>query len=112
MTLSIIYFGLHFLSFLWGVAFWMDNHMMALMTEGSRFGVFEPVANPVQSGIILWVSRFLYLIFPMMYLTGLGWAGIRANEVGMQLGQFGGRIGTPGATGGAVAAKIATKGKG
>ncbi|MFN3165359.1 MAG: conjugal transfer protein TraG N-terminal domain-containing protein, partial [Pseudohongiellaceae bacterium] len=64
MTLTIIFFGLHFLSFLWAIAYWLDNQMMALMTEGGRFGVFEPVANPVQSGIILWVQRFLYLMFP------------------------------------------------
>jgi hypothetical protein len=89
----------------------MDNHLMALMTEGSRFGVFEPVANPVQSGIILWVSRFLYLIFPVMYLTGLGWAGIRAGNVGDQITGFGGKVGTPGAVGGALAAKAAIKGK-
>jgi len=111
MTLSIIYFGLHFLSFLWGVAFWMDNHLMALMTEGSRFGVFEPVANPVQSGIILWVSRFLYLIFPMMFLTGLGWAGIRAGEIGNQMTAFGTNVAKPGAAGGAAVKTAATKGK-
>ena len=111
MTLSIIYFGLHFLSYLWGVAFWMDNHLMALMTEGSRFGVFEPVANPVQSGIILWVSRFLYLIFPMMFLTGLGWAGIRAGQLGGQLNSFGSSVAQPGAAGGAAVKTAATKGR-
>ena len=84
---------------------------MALMTEGSRFGVFEPVANPVQSGIILWVSRFLYLIFPMMFLSGLGWAGIVAGGVAAQLSNFGGKVAQPGAAGGAVAKTVATKGK-
>ena len=111
MTLSIIYFGLHFLSFLWGVAFWMDNHLMALMTEGSRFGVFEPVANPVQSGIILWVSRFLYLIFPMMFLTGLSWAGISTGAAIQQLSGFGSKVGQPGQAGGAAVKTAATKGK-
>ena len=111
MTLSIIYFGLHFMSFLWGVAFWMDNHLMALMTEGSRYGIFEPVANPVQSGIILWIGRFLYLIFPMMFLTGLGWAGIRTGDLASQAGTFGSRLGQPGAAGGAVAKTAVTKGK-
>ena len=84
---------------------------MALMTEGTRFGVFEPVANPVQSGIILWVSRFLYLIFPMMFLAGLGWAGIVAGGVAAQLSNFGGKVGQPGAAGGAVVKTAATKGR-
>ena len=111
MTLSIIYFGLHFMSFLWAIAYWMDNNLMALMTEGGRYGIFEPVANPVQSGIILWVSRFLYLIFPMMFLTGLGWAGIRTGDLASQTGTFGARVAQPGAAGGAVAKTVATKGK-
>jgi len=111
MTLSIIYFGLHFLSFLWAIAYWLDNSLMALMTEGGRFGVFEPVANPVQSGIILWVQRFLYLIFPMMFLSGLGWAGIVAGGVAAQLSNFGGKVAQPGAAGGAVVKTAATKGK-
>ena len=111
MTLSIIYFGLHFMSFLWGVAFWMDNHFMALMTEGSRYGIFEPVANPVQSGIILWVGRFLYLIFPMMFISGLGWAGITVGGMTSQMTNFSGKISQPGVAGGAVAKAVATKGK-
>lgn len=111
MTLTVIYFGLHFMSFLWAIAYWMDNQIMALMTEGGRYGVFEPIANPVQSAIILWVSRFLYLIFPMMFLTGLGWAGIRTGDLAAQTGSFGGRIGQPGVAGGAIAKTAATKGK-
>ena len=111
MTLSIIYFGLHLMSFLWAIAFWMDNHLMALMTEGGRYGIFEPIANPVQSGIILWMGRFLYLIFPMMFLTGLGWAGIKTGDLASQAGTFGSRVGQPGAAGGAVAKTAITKGK-
>lgn len=111
MTLTIIFFGLHFLSFLWAIAYWLDNSLMALMTEGGRLGVFEPVANPVQSGIILWSQRFLYLMFPMMFLTGLGWAGINVGGTVQQLGGFGGKIGQPGAAGGAAAKAVVTKGK-
>lgn len=111
MTLTIIFFGLHFLSFLWAIAYWLDNQMMVLMTEGGRFGVFEPVANPVQSGIILWVQRFLYLIFPMFFLTGLGWAGISAGNATQQLNSFGGNVASPGQAGGAAAKTVATKGK-
>lgn len=111
MTLTIIYFGLHFMSFLWAIAYWLDNQVMALMTEGGRFGVFEPIANPVQSGIILWVQRFLYLMFPMMFLTGLGWAGIRTGDLAAQTSSFGGKIGQPGSAGGGIVKMAATKGK-
>lgn len=110
MTLSIIYFGVHFMSFLWAIAYWMDNSLMALMTESGRYGVFEPLANPVQSGIILWMGRFMYLIFPMIFLTALTWAGIRAGGIGGQLGSFGANVAKPGAAGGAVVRTAATKG--
>ena len=110
-TLSIIFFALHFLSFLWGVAFWMDNNLMNLMTDGSGLGVFTPLANPVQSGIIIWVERFLYIIFPMIFLTALGWVGISAGNLGQQLQNFGGNVAAPGAAGGKVATSMATKGK-
>jgi hypothetical protein len=111
-TLSIIFFALHMLSFLWGVAYWMDNNLMHLMTEGTALGVFEPLANPVQSGIILWMERFLYIIFPMFFLTALGWVGIQAGQLGNQIQSFGSSVAAPGAAGGNVATSIATKGKG
>jgi len=69
------------------------------------------VANPVQSGIILWTQRFLYLIFPMMFLTGLGWAGIKTGQLGGQANSFGATVGQPGAAGGAAVKTAATKGK-
>jgi uncharacterized membrane protein YqjE len=109
MTLSVIYFGLHFISFLWAIAFWMDNNLMALMSQGGRYGAFEPSANPVQSGIILWMGRFMYLIFPMLFLTGLGWAGIRASDLGNHLSSFGSRAAQPGAAGSDMAAKVVVR---
>ena len=90
MTLSIIYFGLHLMSFLWAIAFWMDNHLMALMTEGGRYGIFEPIAPRSEQDHSM-DGRFLYLIFPMMFWTGLGWAGIHAGAVATQLNTFGER---------------------
>ena len=111
MTLTIIMFGLHFLNFLWAVAYWMDNNLMSLMTEGGRFGVFEPLANPVQSGILIWTSRLFYLIFPALYLIALGWVGINAGQLINAAEGFGSAVKAPGAAGGAAAKQIATKGK-
>ena len=112
ITLSIMFFALHMLSLLWAVAYWMDNNLMSLMTEGSSYGVFEPMVNPTQSGIILWMGRFMYLIFPMIFFTALTWVGIQAGQIGNQVSSFGSTVGTPGAAGGQAVAAIATKGKG
>ncbi|MEM9257868.1 MAG: conjugal transfer protein TraG N-terminal domain-containing protein, partial [Pseudomonadota bacterium] len=111
MTLSIIFFGMHFMSFLWALAYWMENNLMNLMTQSEGLGVFAPMTNPVQSGIILWMERFMYIVFPVLYLTGLGWIGVQANALGQQLSGYGGNVGSPGAAGGSVATSVATKGK-
>ena len=57
------------------MAFWVDHHLYAAVMGPSTL----PIANPVQAGIMVWVQRFLYLVFPMIWLTGLGWVGVNAQ---------------------------------
>ena len=90
LVLTIVYFGLQFVYVLWGLAFWVDQHLYAAMA-GS--GV-SPISSPVQAGVMLWMQRFLYLIFPMIWLMGLGWVGVNADQA------FGQSVSTP--TGGAA----------
>lgn len=111
-TLTIVFFSLHFLSFLWAMAYWLDNNLMHLMTEGGRFGVFEPIANPVQSGIILWMQRFLYMIMPAIFMAGMGWVGIGIGNFGGNLTSFASQASQPGSAGGSVVAAAATRGVG
>lgn len=113
MTLSVIFFAVHFLSFIWAVAFWFDNNLMSILTLSDGLGIFAPVANPVQSVTILYIKRFLYLFFPSIFLISLGWAGMKGGEIVSQMGSMGGHMAAPGKAGGAVveqAAKSAATG--
>ncbi|MEO0436613.1 MAG: conjugal transfer protein TraG N-terminal domain-containing protein [Pseudomonadota bacterium] len=106
LTLTIIYFGIHFMSMLWAVAYWIDNNLMTMMTTGARLGIFEAAASPVQSGLIIWMQRFLYIVFPVMYLSGLGWIGINTGRLASGVEGFGGKAAAPGAVGGAALGKV------
>ncbi|MAT94176.1 MAG: hypothetical protein CME59_16465 [Halioglobus sp.] len=114
-TLSIIYFGFHFLSFIWAVAFWTDNNLMHLLTSAGGLSVFASGASVTQSLILLYISRFLYIVFPLLYLTAVGWVGYQAGGAAHEMSNFGTRAGAIGSSGGAfvgqVATKAATKGK-
>jgi len=108
LTLSVIYFSIHFFSFIWAIAFWVDNNLMGALLEG---GTFTVIANPTQSMIILWVQRLLYIVFPMIFMTSMGWVGFNFGKLGSEMTQITNAASSPGAAGGDVVAKAATKGK-
>lgn len=111
MTLTIIMFGLHFLSFIWAVAYYLDNNLFSLMESASGQGAFLPYANPVQSGILKYLSRFFYLVFPALYMAAVGWVGVSAGGVTDVIKGSGKDMGDTGKQGGAAAAKMASGGK-
>ncbi len=79
LTLTLVFFSLHFFYFLWAVAFWVDNSLIAaIMSSPNGSGVFTAVTNPVQTSIIVWSQRILYVAFPMIWMSSLTWVGIRA----------------------------------
>ena len=75
VTLTLVFFGLQFFYVLWGMAFWADNHLHEALTGPAS----APRANPVQGLVALWVQRFLYLVFPMVWLVAIGWVGVKAE---------------------------------
>ncbi len=104
MTLSLIFFAMHFFYVLWGIAFWVDNHLINAIMSGSSnaSGIFTAWTNPMQTTIILWVQRFLYIVFPVLWVSGLGWIGVNAG--GMMTGFNTQHSGTSGAFQGGPAA--------
>ena len=77
VTLTLVFFGLQFFHVLWGMAFWADNHLHAALTGPAS----APKANPIQGLVALWVQRFLYIVFPMLWLAAIGWVGVKADAV-------------------------------
>ncbi len=76
VTLTLVFFGLQFLHVLWGMAFWADNHLHEALAGPAG----APKANPIQGLVSLWVQRFLYIVFPMVWLAAIGWVGVRAES--------------------------------
>ena len=57
------------------MAFWADNHLYAALTGAAS----APAANPIQGLVSVWVQRLLYIVFPLAWLAGLGWVGVKAH---------------------------------
>ena len=76
VTLTLVFFGLQFFHVLWGMAFWVDNHLYEALTGPAG----APKANPIQGLVSLWVQRFLYIVFPMIWLAAIGWVGVKAES--------------------------------
>ena len=76
VTLTLVFFGLQFFHVLWGMAFWVDNHLYEALSGPAG----APKANPIQGLVSLWVQRFLYIVFPMIWLAAIGWVGVKAES--------------------------------
>ena len=111
-TLSIIFFSVHLLSYVWAIAFWVENNMLTAMLDGGGLSVFTPGDNLTQTTLMWFMERFLYVILPMIVLASLGWAGISAGTLGSQIQSFGGKAGAVGGSGVKAVKTVATKGKG
>lgn len=111
MTLTIVFFALHFAYVLFGIAFWMDNNLTtALMSGGGGAGIFTAVANPTQSLIMIWSQRFLYMVFPMFWVSSLAWVGVRAHNLMAGAQTLSGGSEAPMKAGGDAVSAVATKG--
>ena len=77
VTLTLVFFGLQFFHVLWGMAFWADNHLHSALNGAAS----APKGNPIQGLVSLWVQRFLYVVFPMVWLAAIGWVGVKADAV-------------------------------
>ena len=77
VTLTLVFFGLQFFYVLWGMAFWADNHLYEALNGAAS----APKSNPIQGLVSLWVQRFLYIVFPMIWLVAIGWVGVKAEAL-------------------------------
>ena len=99
MTLTMVFFGLNMFYLMWGIAFWVDNHLTTALSQGYSLGagIFTAATNPTQTVIIMWVQRFMYLILPMFWMTSLGWVGFKgihmAGDGSRSLGEGSGKLG-------------------
>ena len=112
VTLTLIFFGLQFFYVLWGMAFWADNHLHEALNGAAS----APRANPIQGLVALWVQRFLYMVFPMIWLAAIGWVGVKADSAMGAMSKLGEGTARAAQSGGdavvSAARAAATKGRG
>ena len=97
---TVVHFGLNFLSALWGVAFWLDNNLAAMLDMRHQ--------GPIQSVMIHNVTKTVFIVMPSVWVAMMGWAGWHAQglvEAGM--GQLAGASRAAAETGVSVAASAA-----
>lgn len=111
MTLTLVFFGLQFFYVLWGMAFWVDNHLFGALVGAAS----APVPNPLQALVSLWVQRFLYIVFPMIWLAAMAWVGVRTSGITGAMSQLSDSTAKAAEKGGEMVGKIVkgmlTKGK-
>ncbi|MEM8500659.1 MAG: conjugal transfer protein TraG N-terminal domain-containing protein [Pseudomonadota bacterium] len=82
LTLTVIYFALHFVSFIWGLAYWLDNNLVSMLLHGEGLvGIYTATMNATQVGTMIWLQRFLYIVMPLTWVTMLGWVGFSAGRL-------------------------------
>lgn len=81
ITVTLIQFGVMFLSFWWELARWLDNWMLLTMYSSSAHPTFNfaGIMNDSDDGILSIVINTMYIIFPIFFLGALGWAGVNVG---------------------------------
>jgi hypothetical protein len=94
MAITFGMFALHFCTFWWELARWVDSSMLnALYGDvgmGYRFGLSLPTAFANDASVTDMVMKFvigaLFLLLPSVFFAVMGWAGV---AVGRSLGSMG-----------------------
>jgi hypothetical protein len=85
MTVTVVFFALIFVDFWFQLARWVDSTILdALYGAGSPHLSLDPVMGlntATQDAILNFVMGAMFIIFPMLWITALGWAGVSAGNV-------------------------------
>lgn len=103
VTLTFVTFGMHFLTFWWELARWLDSWLLEIMygsDSHSRWNV-AGFQNSADDLIMNFVMGTMFLVLPAVWMGALSWAGVRIGGIvdtnlnkGVQpAGQHGGKVG-------------------
>ena len=80
---TIVFFSIHFLSVLWGIAFWVDNSLASILDWRHT--------GPTQTVMLHMVTKTMFVVVPSMWMAMMAWAGWSAGGlVDQGIGQVGG----------------------
>jgi hypothetical protein len=109
MTMTVVFFSLIFVDFWFQLARWIDSTILdALYGLGSPHLSLDPVMGlntATQDAILNFVMGAMFIIFPMFWVSALGWAGINAGNVLSGLSDGSKSVQQAGGLGGAQAEK-------
>lgn len=90
-TFTVGLFAIKFLTFLWGMAFWLDNNMFEALSTGNVEEAWAHLsASPgrdswlgdtPQEDIMQMVTSILYVGLPMAFAMAMGWAGLNVGNL-------------------------------
>lgn len=111
-------FTLHFLTFWWELARWIDSSLLTALYKNESWGnmakSYLPLLNAtmdgtVQSQVMDFVNGSLFIVLPMFFFSAMGWAGYSVGA-GMEnmLNKGTGDAGAAASTGANTTMKIAT----
>ncbi|CDM91170.1 conjugal transfer protein TraG N-terminal domain-containing protein [Xenorhabdus bovienii] len=91
ITLTFVVFALHFLTFWWELARWLDSWMLTALYDSDTHSHWNMmgIQNVSDDFIIGFVMGTMFLVLPAVWMGALSWAGIKIGgtlENGMQKG--------------------------
>lgn len=83
VTLTFVTFGMHFLTFWWELARWLDSWLLEIMygsDSHSRWNV-AGFQNSADDLIMNFVMGTMFLVLPAVWMGALSWAGVAIGGV-------------------------------
>lgn len=83
ITLTFVVFALHFLTFWWELARWLDSWLLEALYSSDTHTRFNLVGfqNTSDDLIMTFVLNALFIVLPTLWLGALSWAGIKTASV-------------------------------
>jgi hypothetical protein len=114
LTLTFALFALHFLTFWWETARWLDSYLLDALYGSDTHSLFNlaGIQNTSDDLIMGLVMGTLFIVLPMVWLGALAWAGVRMGDVAGMMSQGIGQVRqSAGLFGQMVMQKVLSKGK-
>lgn len=75
-------FAIWFLKFWWELARWLNSNMFDLIynSDAAKLSFFAGVNNLYDKGVMMFVEWAMFLVFPVLWIGVLGWAGLSVGS--------------------------------
>ena len=107
-TVTVAVFGIKFLTPIWTLAVWIDNHMMeALGLKWFAFTFDDDKATTMT--ILNLVAMLMFVVLPIVWFVMIGWAGFHLQKTMDNFNSISGPVGSGADSATKTGSQIATK---